>query len=453
MNCQEDYIKKAAEVRPSERQFNWQRMEFYAFAHFSINTFTNREWGDGGEDPSLFNPEQFDAEQWVEVCKSAGMKGIILTCKHHDGFCLWPSRYTDYSVKSSPWRGGNGDVVREVSDACRKGGLKFGVYLSPWDRHEKTYGDSPAYNDYYTKQLYELLTGYGNIFCVWLDGACGEGPNGKKQIYDWDGYYSTVRKLQPEAVISVCGPDVRWCGNEAGHCRKSEWSVVPKYLTDAEKTMEKSQKEDDREFAKRIGSMDEDLGSRDVIREAGELVWYPAEVNTSIRPGWFYHEEEDDKVKTAEELLDIYYKSVGGNANFLLNVPPDRRGLIHENDALVLKELGRVIKNTFSDNLAKNADVRGDGAFIEIDLKRTESFDRIVLMESIMHYGQRVESFMLEMYEEGEWRQFYEGTVIGYKRICCFNKIKTRYIRLRIAQSRLDPAIAFFGVYKSAAGD
>ena len=211
-----EILKTAASIKPSERQLAWQEMEFYAFIHFTVNTYTDMEWGQGDEDPAIFNPVELDANQWVEVCKAAGMKGLLLTCKHHDGFCLWPSKYTEHSVKSSPWKNGKGDIVKELSEACRKAGLKFGVYLSPWDRHEKSYGDSDKYNEYFKNQLRELLTNYGDIFCVWFDGACGEGPNGQKQVYDWDGYYSLIRELQPGAVISVCGPDVRWCGNEAG---------------------------------------------------------------------------------------------------------------------------------------------------------------------------------------------------------------------------------------------
>ncbi|WP_315939061.1 alpha-L-fucosidase [Paenibacillus sp. ClWae2A] len=233
-----EWIKSAAQVNPSERQLRWQEMEFYAFIHFTVNTFTDQEWGTGEEDPAIFNPSELSAMQWVQACMAAGMKGLILTCKHHDGFCLWPSQFTAHTVAASPWRNGAGDLVREVADACREGGLKFGVYLSPWDRHEATYGDSERYNEFFLHQLRELLTNYGDIFCVWFDGACGEGPNGKRQVYDWDAYYALIRELQPEAVISVCGPDVRWCGNEAGHTRESEWSVVPAHMQDNEKIQE-----------------------------------------------------------------------------------------------------------------------------------------------------------------------------------------------------------------------
>ena len=273
-------IEYAAEITPSPRQLAWQELEFYAFIHFGMNTFTDREWGDGSEDPSWFNPEGLDARQWTEAVKSAGMKGLILTCKHHDGFCLWPSRYTDHSVKASPWRQGRGDVVQEAAQACREAGLRFGVYLSPWDRHEPSYGTGKPYDDFFVHQLTELATGYGEIFCFWFDGACGEGKNGRKQRYDWERYYQVIRRYQPGAVISVCGPDVRWCGNEAGHCRRSEWSVVPAELRDTERIASLSQREDDPAFARRISSHEEDLGSRD----AAACGVYPHRVSSNGAP-------------------------------------------------------------------------------------------------------------------------------------------------------------------------
>lgn len=379
-------------------------------------------------------------------------------------------------MESSPWKSGKGDVVKEVSDACRKEGIKFGVYLSPWDMHEKTYGDSEVYNKYFKNQLTELLTNYGEVFCVWFDGACGEGPNGKRQVYAWDEYYNLIRGLQPNAVISVCGPDVRWCGNEAGSCRESEWSVVPTSLLDVEKIQKESQKIDDGKFSKKITSGDKDLGSREIIKNESELIWYPAEVNTSIRPGWFYHDSEDNGVRGLYELLNIYYGSVGGNGCFLLNLPPDKRGLIHENDAARLKELGDTIKDIFKENLAENATAQAsetmdmkhnvfnimDGnkdtfwcpkegtekAEIIIDLKESKTFDRIVLMEHTRS-GQRIEGFTLEFKLENEWKQFYEGTIVGYKRICCFNNVNSRYIKLKITQGRWCPTISNFGVYLS----
>ncbi|WP_152394614.1 alpha-L-fucosidase [Paenibacillus guangzhouensis] len=468
-------IQYAAQVKPSDRQLAVQEMEFYAFVHFTVNTYTDKEWGMGNEEPSIFNPEQFDANQWVEACKAAGMRGLILTCKHHDGFCLWPSAYTEHSVKNSPWKDGKGDIVQEVAEACRQGGIRFGIYLSPWDRHEPTYGDSPSYNAYFTNQLRELLTNYGEIFCVWFDGACGEGPNGKRQVYDWESYYALIRELQPNASISVCGPDIRWCGNEAGHCRTSEWSVVPASLRDNERIQEKSQHVDDASFARRYSSEDADLGSREVIAHERELVWYPAEVNTSIRPGWFYHASEDDKVRSLEELLHIYYGSVGGNATFLLNIPPDRRGLFHENDVARLTELGNAIRHTFSNNLAANARIQAsasmeghaaghmiDGnpstfwcslegmeqATIDVDLQRETTFDHVVLQEHIRS-GQRIERFTLAYMDGETWKPLFDGTVVGYKRICRFDAVISRYIRLSITGSRWCPTISNFEVYSS----
>ena len=470
-----DFIQKCAMVKPSPRQLKWHELEFYSFIHFTVNTFTDREWGLGNEDPSIFDPQDLDAEQWVVACKSAGMRGLILTCKHHDGFCLWPSEYTEHSVKRSPWKHGMGDVVKEVSDACRKHGLQFGVYLSPWDRHDSRYG-TDEYNTYFKNQLAELLTNYGPIFCVWFDGACGEGPNGKRQVYDWDGYYQVIRQLQPDAVISVCGPDVRWVGNEAGHCRKAEWSVVPEELRDCEKIQGNSQQADDSEFRSRIKSEDEDLGSRTVIRDAANLVWYPAEVNTSIRPGWFYHSHEDDKVKSLQELLEIYYNSVGGNASFLLNIPPDRRGRFHEEDVKRLEDLGRVLRTTFEDNLALRAravatenqdehhtalaitDGRpetywcpnlGTGrAAIEIDLGTEKALNRIVLKEHIPSSGQRIERFKIECLDSGTWKEISEGTIIGQKRILRFDEVFARHLRITILESRWCPTLSSFEVYR-----
>ena len=287
-----EIVRKAANVVPSARQFNWQRQELTAFLHYGINTYTGREWGDGKESPAIFNPTDLDADQWIRELKAAGFKCAILTCKHHDGFCLWPSAYTEHSVKNSPWKKGKGDVVREVSDACKKYGMDFGVYLSPWDRNSDLYG-TEAYNDFFVKQLTELLTQYGKVSEVWFDGACGEGPNGKKQVYDFVRWYELIRKLQPEAVIAVMGPDVRWVGTETGRGREMEWSVVPKDNLDQDAIAKNSQKE---VLTAPVGDMmGQDLGSRKKIEKAKSLIWYPAEIDVSIRPGWFYHEDQDSK--------------------------------------------------------------------------------------------------------------------------------------------------------------
>lgn len=441
-------IEKAANIIPSERQYNWQTTEFYAFVHFGVNTFTDREWGDGKENPEIFNPVKFDANQWVEAIKEAGMRGLILTCKHHDGFCLWPSKYTEHSVKNSPYKSGSGDIVREVAEACEKGGIKFGVYLSPWDRHEQSYGDSPMYNQYFVNQLKELLTQYGPIFSVWFDGACAEGPNGKLQEYDWDAYYSVIRECQPGAAISVCGPDVRWCGNEGGYTRKAEWSVVPKFLSDVEKIAAKSQQIDDGEFSRRVTNSDEDLGSREFISHVDELIWYPCETNTSIRPGWFYHKHEDDKIRSLDDLMNVYYKSVGGNSTFLLNIPPDKNGLFHENDVKRLKEIGERLKKDFGVNFAENIEpnIKTDGktAEISIRLNNKAEISKFVLMEDIKNSGQRVEEY--EIYADGEL--LYKGQTIGYKKIAILEKpVKTDNVLIKITQSRISPNVSFIGVY------
>ena len=443
---------------PAPRQLAWQQLELTAFIHFTINTFTDSEWGDGTEDPQLFNPTELDARQWVQVCKDAGMKQIILTAKHHDGFCLWPSKYTEHSVKNSPWRGGQGDLVREVADACREAGLKFGVYLSPWDRHEPTYGDSQRYNEHYKRQLTELLTNYGPIHEVWFDGACGEGPNGKRQVYDWPGYIALIRELQPNAVIfSDAGPDVRWVGNEKGFAGETNWSTLRRD-----------------EFHPGTPNFAQLTGGH----EDGPY-WVPAECDVSIRPGWFYHADQDDKVKTVAQLVDIYYKSVGRNGVLLLNIPPDRRGLIHEIDAARLAEFRRMLTETFRTNLAagKTAGagsqaaehraalaVDGDAdtywtteegvaeATLTIDLGQPVTFDRIMIQEQI-RLGQRVRAFAVEVWDGGDWRQVATGTTIGYKRLLQIEPATATRVRLLIKDCRGAPAINEFGLFKASAGD
>lgn len=469
MKSLDEVLTYAASIRPSQRQLNWQEVEFYAFTHFGMNTFTNKEWGNGTEDPKFFNPDTFDANQWVEAIKSAHMKGLILTCKHHDGFCLWPSAFTEYSVKNSLWQNGQGDVVREVAQACRIADIKFGVYLSPWDRHDDRYGQGQLYDDYFVNQLTELSSNYGDIFCFWFDGACGEGKNGKKQVYDWERYYEVIRRLQPNAVINVCGPDVRWCGNEAGHCRKAEWSVVPAELRDAERIAKKSQQIDDPSFARRIDSQDEDLGSRDVVARAKELIWYPAEVDTSIRPGWFYHQNEDEYVRSSDELLEIYLSSVGANASLLLNIPPDFHGLIAQADCNVLLELGQKLEKLFANDLTKKAVVKADSeeklhsiiyatddssqsfwqvekgkltAVISLSFAEPHKIACIVLGEELTQ-GQRIESG--EVFADNS--KICDFTVVGHKRICLFPKHMFRRIIIKITSSRMEPTLRLLRVY------
>lgn len=465
--------RRLIQITPSARQLALEQMEFYAFVHFTVNTFTDREWGDGTESPAVFNPARLDADQWVSAVKAARMKGLILTCKHHDGFCLWPSRHTAHSVAASPWKNGQGDVVAEVSSACRRAGLRFGVYLSPWDRHEPCYSTGRAYDDYFVAQLTELLTGYGEICSVWLDGACGEGPNGKKQVYDWPRYYETVRRLQPGACIHVCGPDIRWCGNEAGDTREAEWSVVPRRTQDTEKIKEASQQADDAAFRERkISASDQDLGSREILRDEPDLIWYPAEVNTSIRPGWFWHASEDDQVKPLEKLIDIYEKSVGGNATFLLNIPPTRDGLFHENDVQRLQAFGQYLADCYGANLLSSAKLTADPAAPghEIDCVRAAderyylpqeealpvrvtlrwkedvTFRRIVMMEQITQ-SQRVERYAIDALQNGEWREIAVGRVIGYKRIVVLPPTTACALRIRIEDARVAPTLKFLGIY------
>lgn len=468
-------VRRAAEVVPSERQLNWQKIGFYAFCHFGMNTFTGKEWGDGTTPPETFNPTALDAEQWVKVIKEAGMKALILTCKHHDGFCLWPSAYTEYSVKNSPFRGGKGDVVKEVSDACKKYGLQFGVYLSPWDRHEPKYGMGEPYDEYYINQLRELLTDYGDIFCIWLDGACGEGKNGKVQKYDWQSYFAVMRELQPNAVINICGPDVRWIGNEAGVCRDSEWSVVPSWLATSEYVSDNSQKTDDPKFAKKHNSMTLDLGSRKAIADAKELIWYPAEVDTSIRPGWFYHESQDNRVKSVDKLYQIYMNSVCGNASLLLNIPPDKAGVIAKPDALALDALRRRIEREFPENVAETARVSATSEFspdteaqnvlsdgeaywqcaaddenpeLVLDFGKETEIDKLLLMEHI-RTGQQIEKFTVYAEKRGKWKKIAKATIIGYKRVCCFKPVRTSRIKISITDYRMKATLEKIEAYRA----
>ena len=470
----ESIIKKASRVAPSPRQLAWQDLEYTAFIHFGMNTFTEREWGMGTEDPAWFNPTELDAGQWTKVLSEAGMRMVVMNAKHHDGFCNWPSAYTVHSVKNSPWREGQGDLIREVAEACREYGLKFGVYLSPWDRHEPTYG-TDAYNDHFVNQLTELLTQYGQVDEVWFDGACGEGPNGKRQVYDWLRYYQTIRKLQPQAVIAIMGPDVRWVGTESGYGRATEWSVVPYTLTNTDQIAEGSQQEPTNGVFVPAGDMmEQDLGSRSRIIQAPALIWYPSEVDVSIRPGWFYHSEQDNRVKTPEKLLDIWFSSVGQNSLLLLNIPPDKRGLIHENDADALLGFKSLRDNIFGSNLAAGATVTASSStfglkpfnvltpgrkkfwmakkgetngWLEFGLDGEKSFDCLELRENI-EYGQRIEQFSLEIWKENRWREVTRATTVGYSRLIRFLPVTASKVRIRIIQARNTPTISFAGLYK-----
>lgn len=449
---------------PSERQLNWHEMGYYMFVHFTVNTFTDKEWGYGDEQESTFNPTALDCRQWAKVAKDAGMKGIIITAKHHDGFCLWPSAYTEHSVKKSPWRDGQGDVLKELRDACDEYGLKMGVYLSPWDRNSAVYG-TPEYLTYYRNQLNELLTQYGDIFEVWFDGANGgDGYYGgaretrkidNKTYYDWANTHEIVRDLQPSAVMfSDAGPDVRWVGNERGMGSLTNWCLL-----------KKDEMYPGGDFAKILGEGHEDGN-----------YWVPAEVDVSIRPGWFYHEKQDSMVRTAENLMELYYSSVGRNSNLLLNVPPDRRGLLHENDVASLMAFKKMLDEEFKDELARGKkaeshDSRGNdfsaanvvdgnpdsywatkdeasnGEFI-IDLGQETEMNRILIQEYI-NLGQRVQEFTVSALKDGEWEKLIDGTTIGYKVIRKFPVTKTSQIKVTINKSKACSLISNVELYRA----
>jgi alpha-L-fucosidase len=450
---------------PSVAQLQWHEMEMNAFIHFTTNTFTDKEWGYGDESPSIFNPTQLNTEQWARVLKEAGFKTMILTCKHHDGFCLWPSAYTDHSVKASPYKNGHGDIVKEVSDAARKFGLKFGVYLSPWDRNRADYG-TRSYITYYRNQLKELFTKYGPIFEMWFDGANGGdgyygGAKERRRIngatyYDWPTTLKMVHSMQPNVIFfSDAGPGVRWVGNENGIAGATNWNTIYADTLYAGK-----------------GGIEHILntGSPDGNK------WIPAEVDVSIRPGWFYHEKEDAKVKTPEKLFDIYLTSVGRGSTLLLNIPPDRRGLFHENDVKALAGFKALLKTEFAKNLAfkaavKSNNVRGnnkkfapanvtDGnketywatddemtsSSLEISLTKSASIKYIVLQEYIK-LGQRVKAFTVEVWKDGGWKKITEATTIGYKRILKFDPVETSKVRVSITDAKACPLINNIELY------
>ncbi len=435
---EQERIDLYTSIVPNRRQLLIQDLRFYAFIHYTVNTFTNREWGSGKESERVFAPKAQNAEQWCEAIAAAGMKGVILTCKHHDGFCLWPTKTTAHSVKNSPYKGGRGDVVREVSDACRKYGLKFGVYLSPWDRNCPLYG-TPAYNDFYIAQLTELLTNYGDIFMLWLDGACGADAAGQpKQKYDFERIWRTAVELQPDIVMSGCAPDVRWIGNESGKTRESEWNVVPRFAYDQQNLAANCQQDDDlRKFQKRCqDAMLPDLGSREFLANYDDFMWYPAEVDVSIRLGWFYHPLQRYTLKSLRHLMKIYYTSAGSNTLLLLNIPPNRKGLLPKADVKRLREMGAWLQK--EDSLVLDARrTDADGGFaVTLDFPR-QSVDRVRLSEDTTK-SQRVEAF--EIYANGQC--VFRGTVIGFSRIAIFDRpVTTDRLEVRITRCRNEPYI------------
>ncbi|MDR0836378.1 MAG: alpha-L-fucosidase [Tannerella sp.] len=466
ISCQNRIIPPEALLPiPYAHQLAWQDLETYAFIHFTTNTFTDKEWGYGDEDPIVFNPTKLDVEQWVTIIKEAGLKGIILTTKHHDGFCLWQSKFTEHNIAKSPYKKGKGDLVKEVSEACRKQGLLFGVYLSPWDRNFADYG-KPEYIDYYRNQLKELITEYGPFFEIWFDGANGGdgyygGAREKRKIdgktyYDWENTIKIVRELNPGAILfSDAGPDIRWCGNERGIAGKTNWNTINKDTLYAGKP----------NIEKLLNEGAEDGAS-----------WVPAEVDVSIRPGWFYHAHQDTMVRSAENLFKIYLETVGRGANLLLNIPPDKRGLIHENDVKVLKEWKALIDSEFKNNLATNAKVTADSyrgksklfaasnvtdgnkktywttddeikkGSLEMEFQTPKTVKYIVIQEFIK-LGQRVKTFDVEVWENETWKKVISGTTVGHKRILPVEPVTTSKIRLIIKDSKACPLISNIEVY------
>ncbi|MEG1580656.1 MAG: alpha-L-fucosidase [Bacteroidaceae bacterium] len=438
----EQKVEMAARLVPTKQQLAWQQMELTAFLHYGINTFTGREWGDGKEDPKLFKPSGQDCDQWVRTLKAAGFKMALITAKHHDGFCLWQTKTTKHSVASSAWKEGKGDVVKELRDACQKYGLKFGVYLSPWDRNAECYGEGEAYNDFFIKQLTELLTNYGEVHEVWFDGANGEGPNGKKQEYDWARILETIHRLQPQAVTAIMGDDVRWVGNERGLGRETEWSSTVL-------TPDSYSKTDLQNDELNIRCTSDDLGSRHMIARATNMYWYPSEVDVSIRPGWFYHADQDTQVKSLKHLTDIYFKSVGYNSVLLLNIPPDCTGQINAADSTRLIEFANYRNSVFS----KNNIQKGTKAWTarigdtkEYKLRKNAIINTLMLCEDIAR-GQRIEAFTVEALVKGQWIALSKGTTVGYKRLLRITAIQAEAIRIKITNSRGVANLIAVGAY------
>ena len=458
-SCNQQY--ETVEPIPSERQKLWQEMEYYAFIHFNMNTFTNMEWGYGDESPTTFNPSELDTDQWARIIKESGMKGIIITAKHHDGFSLWPSKYTEHSVKNSSWKNGKGDLIKDLEKSCKKYDLKLGIYLSPWDRNHPDYG-TENYITYFRNQLTELLTNYGEIFEVWFDGA--NGGNGyygganeirkvdKKTYYDWSNTHKIIRKLQPNAVVfSDAGPDVRWVGNEKGYANKTTWSNI--YRDSLYGGMP-----DYNKF-----SSGQELGTH----------FIPTETDVSIRPGWYYHPEEDGKVKSLDKLVDIYFNSIGLNSSLLLNIPVDTRGLIHENDSERMLELGEFLKNTFNKNLLEESKIlfnnkshpinkiidknintfstfkSNNNNVINITLENEKLVDIFEISENI-NLGQRIKEFIFEIKVNEKWIIIEKGTTVGTKRLIKFRPLIVKNLRFTIVYSKDRPLVSELGLYKSA---
>lgn len=436
---------------PSKEQLQWHEKEFYLFIHFGPNTFTDKEWGEGSEDPSVFNPTALDCEQWARIAKQAGAKGIILTAKHHDGFCLWPSKFSTHTVRESKWLNGKGDVVKALSDACKKTGIEMGVYISPWDRNHPLYG-TPAYNDVYLSSMKELLTNYGKYFELWWDGANGEGPNGKKQEYDFHRFEDSAFKWQKQLVIfSDIGPSIRWCGNENGTIHTTNWNLL-----------------DTAGFKRGLGAPPTDTLNRG---NANGKHWIPAEADVSIRPGWFYHAKEDSKVKTPKNLFDLYLRSVGNGGNLLLNVPPDRTGRINAIDSASLMGFKKLRDDAFRNDLFANAVFTSNtGNTKGLDQLRDHNINtywasskqvdtqllitlpakteiNTLVLEEMISLGQRVSKFTIEVFDGTAYKNVFSGTTIGRKKIAVFDKISTDKFRVTIQEAKAVPVLRSVAAY------
>ena len=437
-------VERYNSVLPSGTQLEHAQKPFYCFLHFGMNTSTDREWGNGAEKAEDFKILSIKPEQWIKAIKASGATGVILTCKHHDGFCLWNTGTTDFNVMKSPFAE---DIVKLVSDECKRQGVDYGIYLSPWDMHEKTYA-TEQYNDFFCRQLTELLTGYGDIFEVWLDGA--KGSDAKAFEYDWERYYKIIRSLQPDANIAICGPDIRWVGNEAGEARESEYCVVPELLTKAE-TVEKNSQQSEQEAKKlqKITSSDEDLGSRKVLEKNAFLCWYPAEVDVSIRDGWFASDENASSIKSAKKLFKIYLNSVGNNSFLLLNVPPNDRGVISKKETKVLKKLGEMIGEITANPIIEKrfGELKETDGYIEFRFAAPTKLKYCVLKEDIRK-GQRVEKFELFILKpNGKYKRVYKGSVIGMQKIIEIDD-NAQGALLIIRQSRGKPNLELVGFYE-----
>lgn len=430
-------VGKMISVTPSDVQLTFHKLGYYSFIHYGMNTFTRREWGTGKETPDMFCPKVVDTDQWARVLKESGSKMIIFTAKHHDGFCLFQTKYTEHSIKNSPYQGGKGDIVKQLAKSCEKYAIGLGIYLSPWDRHDERYGKE-EYNDYFVNQLTELCTNYGKIDCFWFDGAKGkEAPDFD---YDFDRYYKTIRSLQPECIISNCGPDVRWIGNEAGKCRESEWNVVPKALFSISTIQEKSQHEDKQsKIPRNVNATDSDIGSRKALEGFDELMWYPAEADVSIHRGWFY--SRFPKRRKAEALSEIYFNTVGANASLLMNVPPSRKGIIEKKDVRTLQKFRTNIDKWFNEKVEFRL-IQGNFAMNDDEDELVFSFGkkqkiRTMVISEDLPKSQRIEAFEIL----AENKKVFSGTVIGSKRIIRFEETEAENITLKIIQSRDCPVI------------